>query len=130
MRAALARMAAAMQHRGPDDEGIETIAIGGQQEGPTVGFGFRRLAILDLSPAGHQPMFDPASGNCLIFNGEIYNYRHLRARLMVEGVRFRSTGDTQGNRILIALFSSENAFQDVVTPSGLEPLASNGALFH
>jgi len=95
MRAALARMAAAMQHRGPDDEGIETIAIGGQQEGPTVGFGFRRLAILDLSPAGHQPMFDPASGNCLIFNGEIYNYRHLRARLMVEGVRFRSTGDTE-----------------------------------
>ena len=92
---ALARMTAAMQHRGPDDEGIETIAIGSQQNGPTVGFGFRRLAILDLSPAGHQPMFDSATGNCLIFNGEIYNYRHLRARLMVEGVRFRSTGDTE-----------------------------------
>lgn len=88
-------MMRAMIHRGPDDEGYEELPLGNGDAGTVAGFGFRRLAILDLSPAGHQPMFDPASGNCLIFNGEIYNYRHLRARLMVEGIRFRSTGDTE-----------------------------------
>ena len=88
-------MMRAMIHRGPDDEGYEELPLGSDNARPVAGFGFRRRAILDLSPAGHQPMFDPASGNCLIFNGEIYNYRHLRARLMVEGVRFRSTGDPE-----------------------------------
>jgi len=88
-------MMRAMIHRGPDDEGYEELPLGSDNARPVAGFGFRRLAILDLSPAGHQPMFDPVSGNCLIFNGEIYNYRHLRARLMVEGARFRSTGDTE-----------------------------------
>jgi asparagine synthase (glutamine-hydrolysing) len=88
-------MMRAMIHRGPDDEGYEELPLGSDDAGPVAGFGFRRLAILDLSPAGHQPMLEPASGNWLIFNGEIYNYRHLRARLMVEGVRFRSTGDTE-----------------------------------
>jgi len=83
-----------MIHRGPDDEGYEQLPLGGEG-GPIAGFGFRRLSILDLSPAGHQPMFNPETGDCLIFNGEIYNFRELRADLQGRGVVFRSTGDTE-----------------------------------
>jgi asparagine synthase (glutamine-hydrolysing) len=54
----------------------------------------RRLSILDLSPAGAQPMVDPVTGHVLILNGEIYNYRDLRRRLLAEGQEFQSTGDT------------------------------------
>jgi asparagine synthase (glutamine-hydrolysing) len=88
-------MMSAMVHRGPDDEGYEQLPLGDGDQGSVAGFGFRRLAILDRTSAGHQPMFNPTTGDCLIFNGEIYNYRHLRSRLMVEGVRFRSSGDTE-----------------------------------
>lgn len=97
---AVRAMMRAMVHRGPDDEGYEQfpIAAGGHSAGPaagTVGFGFRRLAILDLSPAGHQPMLHPETGDCLIFNGEIYNFRWLRAKLEALGIRVRSSGDTE-----------------------------------
>jgi asparagine synthase (glutamine-hydrolysing) len=54
----------------------------------------RRLSILDLSPAGAQPMVDPVTGHVMIFNGEIYNFRDLRHRLVGEGQEFQSTGDT------------------------------------
>ncbi len=54
----------------------------------------RRLAILDLSPAGAQPMIDPVTGDVIVFNGEIYNYLELRDRLAAEGHSFQSTGDT------------------------------------
>ena len=60
------RMMQAMVHRGPDDEGYEQLDLGGYDFGPFAGFGFRRLSILDLSPAGHQPMFNPKTGDCLI----------------------------------------------------------------
>ncbi|MGC2196188.1 MAG: hypothetical protein WA628_16065, partial [Terriglobales bacterium] len=53
-------------------------------------FGNRRLAILDLSPQGHQPMQDAETGNWIAYNGEIYNFRELRTRLQGEGVRFVS----------------------------------------
>jgi asparagine synthase (glutamine-hydrolysing) len=91
-RAALARMSAAMVHRGPDGEG--------RWESPPDARGWgamlahRRLAILDLSPAGAQPMIDPVGGQVIVFNGEIYNYVELRDRLVAEGQRFDSTGDT------------------------------------
>ena len=88
-------MMAAMVHRGPDDEGFERMPLTADRDGPEVAFGFRRLSILDLSASGHQPMFHPGTGDCLIFNGEIYNYRHLRSRLMVDGARFHSSGDTE-----------------------------------
>jgi asparagine synthase (glutamine-hydrolysing) len=88
-------MMAAMVHRGPDDEGFERMPLAADRDGPEVAFGFRRLSILDLSASGHQPMFHPGTGDCLIFNGEIYNYRHLRSRLMVDGARFNSSGDTE-----------------------------------
>ena len=85
-----------MQNRGPDDRGI--------YEEPECLLGHRRLSILDLSPAGHQPMFSP-DGRCIIvFNGEIYNYRELRKPLEDEGVVFRSNSDTE---VILALYARE-----------------------
>src|SRR5271157_3380649 len=84
----------AMAHRGPDDEGIEILPLrsDGQQ---CVGLGSRRLAILDLSPLGHQPMHDPETGNWLAFNGEIYNFQRIRPELEALGHQFCSHGDTE-----------------------------------
>ena len=96
-------MMRAMVHRGPDDEGYEQRPLGADDRGPTAAFGFRRLAILDLSPAGHQPMVNPATGDLLVFNGEIYNFRWLRRRLEAKGVVFRSSGDTE---VLLAALST------------------------
>lgn len=84
----------ALAHRGPDDEGTELLSLASDPD-TSVGLGSRRLAILDLSPAGHQPMHDPASGNWLIFNGEIYNFQHIRCELEKLGHRFISSGDTE-----------------------------------
>ena len=92
---AVRAMMQSMVHRGPDDEGYEELPLGHGDAGPVAGFGFRRLSILDLSPAGHQPMFDEKTGDCLIFNGEIYNFRALRAELQGAGAVFRSTSDTE-----------------------------------
>jgi asparagine synthase (glutamine-hydrolysing) len=92
---AVRRMMNAMVHRGPDDEGFELLDVGSSEAGPFAGFGFRRLAILDLTSAGHQPMFNPNTGDCLVFNGEIYNYRRLRTELQCEGVVFRGHSDTE-----------------------------------
>jgi len=94
-RPATERMARAMVHRGPDDEGFEEMPLAGDPAGPVAAFGFRRLSILDLSPAGHQPMVNPATGDVLVFNGEIYNFKELRARLQAKGRMFRSTGDSE-----------------------------------
>ncbi|MGE0445676.1 MAG: asparagine synthase (glutamine-hydrolyzing) [Vicinamibacterales bacterium] len=79
----------AMRHRGPDDQGEWWAADG------RAGFGFARLAILDLSSAGHQPMQDAAAELCIVFNGEIYNFVELRAELASMGVAFRSHSDTE-----------------------------------
>ena len=90
-RAALKRMSEAMLHRGPDGSGSWESSPGGDGRGALLAF--RRLAILDLSPTGEQPMIDPRSGRVLIVNGEIYNYQELRRRLMDAGETFRSSGD-------------------------------------
>jgi asparagine synthase (glutamine-hydrolysing) len=74
-------------HRGPDDDGVYTDG--------RVGLGNRRLAIIDLSAAGHQPMVDETGELVLTFNGEIYNFRELRAELERLGHRFRSKTDTE-----------------------------------
>lgn len=79
----------AMSHRGPDDAGEWW------SEDGRVGFGFRRLAILDLTPAGHQPMQDVGGELCIVFNGEIYNFADLRKQLVGKGHRFRSRTDTE-----------------------------------
>jgi len=100
---AVHQMMRAMPHRGPDDEGFERMPMGGRDSGMMAAFGFRRLSILDLSMAGHQPMVHPVTGDCLAFNGEIYNYRWLRARLESEGVPVTSSGDTE---VLLKALSS------------------------
>ncbi len=83
----------ALRHRGPDDEGVEFISD--ERDGLTVAFAHRRLAILDLSPAGHQPMRDDGSGNWITYNGEVFNFRDIRPRLLKAGLRFRSESDTE-----------------------------------
>ena len=92
--AAVRRGTETLAHRGPDDEGIELLAFPSDAN-LGVGLGSRRLAILDLSPHGHQPMYDPATGNWLIFNGEIYNFQHIRCELEKLGHCFASSGDTE-----------------------------------
>lgn len=85
--AILQRMTDAIAHRGPDGEGHWI-------EGP-VGLGHRRLAIIDLSPGGHQPMISADHRYVVTYNGELYNYRELRAELEVAGFWFRSKSDTE-----------------------------------
>jgi asparagine synthase (glutamine-hydrolysing) len=85
------RMSLRMLPRGPDDAGAEHQ----QTDGLTVTLGSRRLAIVDLSDAGHQPMVDPDRQTMIAFNGMIYNYRELRGELEAEGERFASTSDTE-----------------------------------
>ncbi len=85
-RDTIVRMARSIAHRGPDDEGF---FISG-----AVGLGFRRLSIIDLA-GGHQPMSDAEQTVWIIFNGEIYNYRELRAELQNKGHQFRTNCDTE-----------------------------------
>lgn len=93
---AIRRMVPAMIHRGPDDAGEEVLPVNDSDgRDAYAAFGFRRLSVLDLSPAGHQPMVDPETGNCLIFNGEIYNFRELRAALAQGGVAFHGSSDSE-----------------------------------
>ena len=80
------RMTQTIAHRGPDDEGYFI--------SNSVGFGFRRLSIIDLA-GGHQPMFDTEKTVCVIFNGEIYNYKELRDKLQERGYHFRTASDTE-----------------------------------
>jgi asparagine synthase (glutamine-hydrolysing) len=92
-RAALERMKAAMKHRGPDANGTWISSLDARGWG--VLLGHQRLSILDLSPAGAQPMTDTVTGQVIVYNGEIYNFVELRQRLIAEAQEFRSTGDTE-----------------------------------
>ncbi len=123
--ARLHQMSLLLRHRGPDGEGLvlsdglsgEVTTLGGSDttsevfhsqhpfspgrthrtsaSGASVGLLHRRLAILDLSPAGHQPMCDPTGTHWITFNGEIYNYVELKAELEKMGETFRSGSDTE-----------------------------------
>ncbi len=85
--ALMGRMLMRLARRGPDHEGIWS-------DGPLL-FGHRRLSVIDLSDRSNQPMIDPESGQALVFNGAIYNYRELRRELQSRGHRFFSEGDTE-----------------------------------
>ena len=96
-RAEVIRMREQMFARGPDGEG-EWFSEDGR-----IGLGHRRLTIIDLSPAGAQPMWNADHSLAIIFNGEIYNYRELRSQLLAKGYQFRSHCDTE---VLIALYET------------------------
>ncbi len=85
----LIRMSDTMKHRGPDDAGTYV------SPDAKLGFGFRRLSIIDLSSAAHQPMSTPDGSVTVIFNGEIYNHKVLRRDLEAKGYRYRSKSDTE-----------------------------------
>lgn len=85
-----------MQNRGPDDRGI--------YEEPECLLGQRRLAILDLSPAGHQPMRSPDGRYALVYNGEVYNFLDLRRELEAGGQQFSTRTDTE---VVLALYAKE-----------------------
>lgn len=87
----LQQMTNTIVHRGPDDSGQMLYASPSAQ----VGFGFRRLAIIELSELGHQPMEFEAAGLSIIFNGEVYNYREIRQELEQLGYAFKSHSDTE-----------------------------------
>jgi asparagine synthase (glutamine-hydrolysing) len=92
----LSRLAAALAHRGPDDEGFH-------RDGP-VALVHRRLSILDLSAAGHQPMSNEDGTVWVVYNGQLFDFEPLRERLISQGHRFRSRTDTE---ILVHLYEEE-----------------------
>jgi asparagine synthase (glutamine-hydrolysing) len=96
----LVRIRDAMSSRGPDGEGMWC------DDQRRIGLAHRRLAIIDLSPAAAQPMADEVNGLTIVFNGEIYNYRELRASLEARGCRFRTHSDTE---VLLAAYASHGA---------------------
>ena len=90
----LERGTLSLGHRGPDDSG--TILLRDSEPITVeIGLGNRRLAILDLSPLAHQPMHDASTGNWIVYNGEIYNFREVRRELEQDGVEFVSHSDTE-----------------------------------
>ena len=89
MQSVVRRMADTLRLRGPDDAGTWCDAVTG------IALGFRRLAIVDLSPAGHQPMTSACGRFVIVFNGEIYNYHDLQQELSAKGHSFRGRSDTE-----------------------------------
>ena len=85
----VAAMTQTLSHRGPDDSGVWL------SREASIAFGQRRLAIIDLSPMGHQPMISANGQYAITFNGEIYNFRELRTELEGRGVRLRGHSDTE-----------------------------------
>ncbi len=96
-------MAARLAHRGPDGDGVWADA------GAGLALGHRRLAILDLSPAGHQPMVSADGRYVIAYNGEVYNFPQLRAELEAEGAAFRGNCDTEVVLEAIAVWGLEAA---------------------
>ena len=90
-----------LAHRGPDDAGLW------RREDGRVLLGHRRLSILDLSPAGHQPMLSVSERYAMVFNGEIYNYLELRTELKKLGHVFLSTGDSE---VILAAYAEWGEF--------------------
>lgn len=102
----LQTMTALVVHRGPDDEGMALFGPDGARSagkgthaesgGPWIaGLGHRRLSIIDLSPAGHQPMSDPSGRYSIVYNGEVYNHIELRDELSASGCTFHSNTDSE-----------------------------------
>ena len=107
LRHSVQRMTDALAHRGPDDDGVFVDPVHG------LALGHRRLAILDLSPSGRQPMTSADGRFTIVFNGEIYNHQELRPRLQEAGVEFRGHSDTETLVNLIAVQGLEKALEQL-----------------
>lgn len=108
-------MTQTLSHRGPDDSGVWL----GEQA--SIAFGQRRLAIIDLSPMGHQPMVSANGQYAITFNGEIYNFRELRAELERCGVRFRGHSDTE---VLVEGFAQWGIKSTIARLNGMFAIAA------
>ena len=106
----ITQMTNVISHRGPDDSDHWVDAESG------VALGFRRLAILDLSPTGRQPMHSADGRYVIIFNGEIYNFQSLRDELSQRGATFRGTSDTE---VMLAAFSAWGVTEAVKRLNGM-----------
>src|SRR3546814_17899016 len=113
----VAAMTARLQHRGPDDDGLWVDAEAG------LALGHRRLSIVDLSPEGHQPMASHGGRYVIAFNGELYNFRSLRAELVAQGPVFRGGSDTEG---LFAPLHEPGLAAALNTPSGKHGTQAGG----
>jgi asparagine synthase (glutamine-hydrolysing) len=96
-RGVLTRMTRVLEHRGPDDAGFH---VASYEDGVSIGLGFRRLSIIDLD-TGNQPIANEDGSVLVVFNGEIYNFRELRAELEARGHRFATNADTE---VLVHLY--------------------------
>src|SRR6267378_1448572 len=94
LASAVEQMNSALKHRGPDDQGIAQMPNCGIAEFQ-VCLGNTRLAVIDTTPAGHQPMHDPETGNWITYNGETYNFRELRREIGNEFGPWHSHTDTE-----------------------------------
>ncbi|RIK96465.1 MAG: asparagine synthase (glutamine-hydrolyzing) [Proteobacteria bacterium] len=92
---AIGAMTDALAHRGPDDAGTHVERFAVRDAEWVLALGHRRLSILDLSPLGHQPMHSADGARVVAYNGEVYNFREIRAELAALGHRFRSDCDTE-----------------------------------
>jgi asparagine synthase (glutamine-hydrolysing) len=112
LRSIAIRMADTLRHRGPDDAGVWADANAG------IALSMRRLAILDLSPAGHQPMTSISGRYVIVFNGEIYNHQDLRDELSksVQACEFRGSSDTE---VILAAFERWGIEQSVIRFNGM-----------
>ena len=95
----LKKMTSAITHRGPNSDGIW------QDEAHNVNLGHRRLSIIDLTQAGHQPMISQNGQLTLIYNGEIYNHKDLQQELSQDGISFKGHSDTE---ILLEALAFQN----------------------
>jgi asparagine synthase (glutamine-hydrolysing) len=104
----VARMADSLKHRGPDDHGIWFDAEAG------IALGHRRLSIIDLSPAGHQPMISADGRFVIVYNGEVYSHEEMRPELAERGIRFRGHSDTEVMLESFAAFGVETTLPRLI----------------